>query len=59
MDSANQQDSDFTPFLISSANGMPGYEQENPPVLSQKVVWQAALRNQPYGYIKDPEDKAH
>lgn len=61
VDSANQQDSDFTPFL-NIINEWYAKDTSKKILAVFKAKGQSGkplTTNPPYGYIKDPEDKTH
>jgi site-specific DNA recombinase len=61
VDSANQQDSDFTPFLniINEWYAKDTSKKIRSVFKSKGQSGKPLCTNPPYGYIKDPEDKAH
>lgn len=61
VDSANQQDSDFTPFLniINEWYAKDTSKKIRSVFKSKGESGKPLCTNPPYGYIKDPEDKTH
>ena len=61
VDSANQQDSDFTPFLniINEWYAKDTSKKIRSVFKSKGQSGKPLCTNPPYGYIKDPEDKMH
>ncbi|NCC17109.1 MAG: recombinase, partial [Clostridia bacterium] len=61
VDSANQQDSDFTPFLniINEWYAKDTSKKIRSVFKSKGQSGKPLCTNPPYGYIKDPEDKTH
>lgn len=61
VDSANQQDSDFTPFLniINEWYAKDTSKKIRSVFKSKGQSVKPLCTNPPYGYIKDPEDKTH
>ena len=61
VDSANQQDSDFTPFLniINEWYAKDTSKKIRSVFKSKGQSGKPLSTNPPYGYIKDPEDKMH
>ena len=61
VDSANQQDSDFTPFLniINEWYAKDTSKKIRAVFKSKGQSGKPLCTNPPYGYIKDPEDKTH
>ena len=60
MDSANQQDSDFTPFLnIINEWYAKDTSKKVRAVLKARGTSGKHIGKPPYGYMRDPEDKEH
>ena len=61
VDSANQQDSDFTPFLniINEWYAKDTSKKIRAVFKAKGQNGKPLCTNPPYGYIKDPEDKTH
>ncbi len=61
VDSANQQDSDFTPFLniINEWYAKDASKKIRAVFRAKGQAGKPLCTNPPYGYVKDPEDKLH
>jgi site-specific DNA recombinase len=61
VDSANQQDSDFTPFLniINEWYAKDTSKKIRAVFKAKGQAGKPLCTNPPYGYVKDPEDKMH